>query len=470
MKILIAEDDNVTRFVLATTLEKLGHEVVAAENCLMALEAFQKDYFPVLIADWMMPGMDGLMLCREIRKLASENYTYIVMLTSLEGKANHLEAMDAGVDDFMTKPFDTDQLKSRIHVAERIIGLQRRVAEGVRELREKSEQMEEELQMAQELQRALLPQKFPSFPRGTSPTESAIKFSSFYCPKAAVSGDFFTVNHISDTTVAVFIADVMGHGVRAGLITAMISALVEKFSEVAADPAEMLTRINRSLLTILRHSESTLFVTGFYLVADIAGSQILYANAGHPEPFLLNRLRGELQSMSANGRGGPPLGLFDDAGYGNCECPMSPDDFIMLFTDGLFEVQAADEQMYSRERLENAVRNRVSLPSAKILTELLGEIREFSKHNEFTDDVCLLGVDVKRYEHRIANKDSISERAQRTTAVKPRGRAGNCESCYSQSLFFLEPSARAPVIRSEARAQVIVLAESSPPTTPASTH
>ena len=221
-----------------------------------------------------------------------ENYTYIVLLTSLEGKANYLEAMAAGADDFMTKPFDADQLTGRVHVAERIIGLQRRVAEGARQLREKNEQMEKDLKMAHELQMALLPQHFPSIPRGAPPTESAIKFSSFYYPMAAVSGDFFTVNRLSDTAVAVFIADVMGHGVRAGLIHRHGRALVEKFSAAAADPAEMLTKINRSLFAILKNTDSTLFVTGFYLVADAARSPILYANAGHPEPLLLHRTPG----------------------------------------------------------------------------------------------------------------------------------------------------------------------------------
>ena len=396
MKILIAEDDNVSRLVLASTLKKQGHEVVAAENGLKALEAFQKDYFPVLILDWLMPEMDGLALCRQVRKLLRENYTYIVLLTSLEGKSNYLEAMDAGADDFMTKPFDADQLTGRIHVAERIISLQRRVAEAARELREKNEQMEKDLKMAHELQMALLPQQFPSIPRGAPPTESAIKFSSFYYPMAAVSGDFFTVNRLSDTAVAVFIADVMGHGVRAGLITTMISALVEKFSAAAADPAVMLTKINRSLRAILKNTDSTLFVTGFYLVADAARSRILYANAGHPEPLLLHRLRGELESISSNGGSGPPLGLFDDAQYRTCECPMAVDDFIMLFTDGLFEVEAPDDKIYSRERLVAAVRERVRLPSAKMLAELFGEIRQFSKRTEFSDDVCLVGMDVTR--------------------------------------------------------------------------
>ena len=396
MKILIAEDDIVSRLVLAATLKKLGHEVVAAENGLKALEAFQKEDFPVLISDWLMPVMDGPGLCREVRKLPRENYTYIVLLTALKGKSNYLEAMDAGADDFMTKPFDADQLTGRIHVAERIIALQRRVAEAVWELRQKNQQMEEELKMARELQLALLPQQFPSLPHGVPPTESAIKFSSFYYPMAAVSGDFFTVNRLSDTAVAVFIADVMGHGVRAGLITTMISALVEKFSDAAADPAEMLTKINRSLCAILKHTDSSLFVTGFYLIADTALSRILYANAGHPEPFLVHRLRGEIKSLSAHSSGGPPLGMFDDALYRTCQCSMAVDDFIMLFTDGLFEVEAPDEKMYSRELLMAAVRERVSLPSAKLITELFGEIRQFSKRTDFSDDVCLVGMDVTR--------------------------------------------------------------------------
>jgi serine phosphatase RsbU (regulator of sigma subunit) len=396
LKILIADDDDVSRIILASALQKLGCEVVAAENGLKALEAFRTDDFSVLISDWLMPGMDGPALCREVRKVPRENYTYIVLLTSLDGKANYLVAMDAGADDFMTKPFDSEQLKGRIQVAERIIGLQRRVAEGARELREKNEQMEEDLKMAGELQMSLLPQEFPTMPCGVLPAESAISFSSFYYPMGAVSGDFFTVNRLSDTTVAVFIADVMGHGIRAALITAMVSVLVEKFSAAAANPAAMLTKMNRSLLTILKHVEGALFVTGFYLVVDTARSRILFANAAHPDPLLLHRLRGNLESISAKGNGGPPLGLLNDAQYQNCECPLAEDDFIMLFTDGLFEVAAPGDDIYSRERLMAAVRKRVSLPSARMLTELLGEIRQFSKGIEFSDDVCLVTMDIKR--------------------------------------------------------------------------
>ena len=115
--------------VLEASLKKRGHEVVAVENGLLAWKAFQKEYFPVMISDWMMPEMDGLALFRNIRKLPRDNYTYLVLLTALEGKTNYLEAMEAGADDFITKPFDADQLTARIQVADRILGLHRHVTQ-----------------------------------------------------------------------------------------------------------------------------------------------------------------------------------------------------------------------------------------------------------------------------------------------------------------------------------------------------
>jgi sigma-B regulation protein RsbU (phosphoserine phosphatase) len=210
--------------------------------------------------------------------------------------------------------------------------LELRVAERTRELCERNEQIEEDLKMAREMQMALLPQQFPSIPHGVAPTESALKFLSFYYPKGSVSGDFYSVNRRSDTEVDVFIADVMGHGVRAGLITAMMRALVEKFSATSADPAEMLNRINHSLFGILKHTGITLFATGFYLIADVRRSRILYANAGHPKPLLLHRSRGQLEQMSSNGGVGPALGLFENVEYRAFEVPMEVNDFLMLFT------------------------------------------------------------------------------------------------------------------------------------------
>ncbi len=129
MKILIAEDDNISRLVLEAKLKNQGHDVTSVDNGQRAWKEIEKDYFPVLIVDWMMPVLNGLALCRQIRKVQRNQYTYVILLTAKEGKASYLEAMKAGVDDFMTKPCDDEQLVTRIHVADRILGLRQQVTQ-----------------------------------------------------------------------------------------------------------------------------------------------------------------------------------------------------------------------------------------------------------------------------------------------------------------------------------------------------
>ncbi len=123
MKILIAEDDMTSRLVLGATLKKLGHEVTATNDGQQAWDAMDREHFPLLISDWMMPDVDGLELCRRIRAAHRSEYTYIVLLTALGGKSSYLDGMDAGADDFITKPFDEDTLVARLRVAERILAL-----------------------------------------------------------------------------------------------------------------------------------------------------------------------------------------------------------------------------------------------------------------------------------------------------------------------------------------------------------
>ncbi len=124
MKILIAEDDRDSRELLCWILEKLGNQVVATENGKEAWEVFRRGCFRLVISDVLMPEIDGLELCRRVRKHKQSKYTYVIIITALIGKKDYLEGMEAGADDFVTKPFDPDELKARLRVAERIISFQ----------------------------------------------------------------------------------------------------------------------------------------------------------------------------------------------------------------------------------------------------------------------------------------------------------------------------------------------------------
>jgi len=124
MKILIAEDDKDSRELLSWLLQKLGYQVVATENGAEAWEAYRRGRFRLVISDLLMPDIDGLELVRRIRAQKQAKYTYIILVTALIGKKDYLEGMEAGADDFVTKPFDPDELKARLRVAERIISFQ----------------------------------------------------------------------------------------------------------------------------------------------------------------------------------------------------------------------------------------------------------------------------------------------------------------------------------------------------------
>jgi DNA-binding response OmpR family regulator len=122
VKILAVEDDAVARTVLHKALARLGHEVVLAEDGEAAWARVQEDPVRVIVSDWMMPGIDGLELCRRVRSRVGMDYVYFVLLTARDATAeNQSAAADAGVDDFLTKPLDLSELWTRLRVAERIL-------------------------------------------------------------------------------------------------------------------------------------------------------------------------------------------------------------------------------------------------------------------------------------------------------------------------------------------------------------
>jgi sigma-B regulation protein RsbU (phosphoserine phosphatase) len=264
-----------------------------------------------------------------------------------------------------------------------------------RELREKNEALEQDLEMARELQQAMLPHRYPRFPHHASKEESTVRFYHFYQPSMSVSGDFFEVLKLSDTTVGIFICDVMGHGVRAALVASTVSALVGQLRDYLGDPGELLSRLNRALRSTLEFSEVPLFASAFYLLADLEKGEMRYANAGHPNPLRIHCARDRSETYFLNGsKHGPALGLFDDAVYANNECELSPQDTLLLFTDGLFEVEGPDGDIYDYRRLLEAVNRRRGLPAFQLCQEVIEEVERFSEGKHFSDDVCLVAMEV----------------------------------------------------------------------------
>lgn len=135
-RVLVVEDDRVTRAQLAFLLQRAGYEVATAENGQAAIERIGEGWFPLVLTDWSMPEMDGPTLCHRIRNRGQDLYTYVIMLTGRCEKNDLMQGLDAGVDDYITKPFDADELLARLRVGHRILGLHMRMRETERRLRD----------------------------------------------------------------------------------------------------------------------------------------------------------------------------------------------------------------------------------------------------------------------------------------------------------------------------------------------
>ena len=137
MKVLVAEDQPVSRHILVANLRKWGYDVTAVEDGTRAWEALQAEEAPPLaILDWLMPGMDGIDVCRQIRQSPRTRPIYLILLTARRGQEDKIQGLQAGADDYITKPFNREELRARVQVGIRVLELQGALAQRVRELEE----------------------------------------------------------------------------------------------------------------------------------------------------------------------------------------------------------------------------------------------------------------------------------------------------------------------------------------------
>jgi sigma-B regulation protein RsbU (phosphoserine phosphatase) len=260
------------------------------------------------------------------------------------------------------------------------------------ELQRRSAEMETDLLMARQVQEAFLNRPTPVFPRGAAPAASALRFAHRYVPTATLGGDFFAIIQLSDTKCGVLVCDVMGHGVRAGLLTALIRGVVEEMGARAADPVHVLAEINHSLMPIVEHTGQPVFATAFFGVIDTAARTLVYGNAGHP-PQLVLHAGSEVITRLAPPDPEPATGLLAGFPYTRRECEFQPGDLFLGYTDGVLESTDAGGRMFGEEQLCAVIRAARGRPGAAICDRLLQELQGYSGRSGFDDDVCLVAIE-----------------------------------------------------------------------------
>src|SRR3954469_5712218 len=223
MRILVAEDERITRTSLLRQLESWGHEVAAAEDGQVAWELFTQTPFDLILTDWEMPNLSGLELIERVRKTPAATYTYVIMLTSRSDKSDLVRGIEAGADDFVAKPFDREELRVRLLAGVRIVNLERALHAQNEELRLAGERIRHGLQAAARVQRAMLPKQNVLTPH--------VRTAWTYVPTDELAGDAIGLHLIDERYLVSYVLDVSGHGVPAALLSVTAMRALEPLPE-----------------------------------------------------------------------------------------------------------------------------------------------------------------------------------------------------------------------------------------------
>ena len=371
MRVLLAEDSAASRFLLRRAVEELGHDCVVAEDGEQAWGIFREGGVEVVISDWIMPGIDGDELCRRIRADDAAPYTYFVMLTSLEDKEHVLRGMQAGVDDYLTKPLDRNDLKARLIAASRVTALHQQILEQQRELNS-------EVAMAAGIQRGLLP--------AAPPTVPGAGVSGWCLPAANVGGDYYDLLLDAEGRLTLLIADVAGHSIGSALLMAMARSVLRREASQGAGPAAVLDATNRAMYSDLVNAG--LFITIFCARYTPADGVLVYANAGHNPPFVL-RGGGSVEQLDADGAA---VGFLPDVAFEERECALAPGEALLLYTDGVVEAPDGAGEQFGEERLAERATAARGESAEQLVAAIVAAVDGYTGGGNQHDDVTLVAL------------------------------------------------------------------------------
>ncbi len=243
----------------------------------------------------------------------------------------------------------------------------------------KSERMEQELQLAREIQTTFLPDNLPELPGW----DIGVRWQ----PARQVGGDFYDILILVDDQIGFVIADVADKGMPAALYMTLIRTLIRAASRDLISPAAVLKQVNELLIPDSKHG---MFVTVFYCVFSLKTGKLVYANAGHNPPVVIRQNKqDELVELT---RTTIALGIFEEIVVGERELIINPGDLILLYTDGVTEAFSAKDELYSTKRLFDLLENYNMISSADLLDRILDSVNEFITGVDLSDDVTLAAI------------------------------------------------------------------------------
>lgn len=373
-QILIIDDDPTVHLMLTRMLEKQGYQVIVASNGEEGVAQALASHPALIICDWMMPRLNGLEVCRRIKAEPTLSTTFFILLTSLGSVADRVKGLDAGADDFISKPIEQNELKARVRAGLRLHQLSHA-------LQTQKQILEAELAEAAEYVQSLLP------PAMNEP----LAINARFIPSRRLGGDCFDYYWLDPDYLAIYLLDTAGHGLRATLPSISVLNLLRSRALPNLNyyqPSDVLSALNDTFqMTYQNHK----YFTIWYGVYNRVNRQLIYASAGHPPAVLLSGNPTTTTPVRLLKTLGMPVGMFPDAEYVNSFCNIEEFSTLYIFSDGVYEIRQPNGTIWGLdafiELLKDCQNTRVCN-----LDQILNYLAALNAKDAFDDDLSILQI------------------------------------------------------------------------------
>ncbi len=374
-QILIIDDDPAIQILLKRTLHSQGYDVSVASNGEDGLEQARKLRPGLVICDWNMPRMNGLQVCRQVKATAELSTTIFILLTARNSLEDRVEGLDAGADDFLSKPIEMAELQARVRS-----GL--RLHQASRDLQLQKQLLEAELAEAAEYVRSILPDQM---------TDPPVLIDSRFIPSRQLGGDGFDYYWLDSEHLALYLLDASGHGLRAALPTLQVLNLLRSRALPKINyyqPSDVLRGLNETFQMTQRNDK---YFTIWYGVYNRVTRQLVYSSAGHPPAILASKLSDSSIQVKRLKTPSLPAGMFPDADYIDEYCDIVAPSTLYIFSDGIYEINQSDGTIWGLEPFVTLLAE-CRGKSTHNLDRVLQAIKAVNPKDYFDDDLSLLEI------------------------------------------------------------------------------
>lgn len=374
--ILLVDDYEVNLDLLEAYLDLSGIplEIYKAHDGKEAYAMIEQYTLDLILLDVMLPDTSGYEICRWVKDHKSYQNIPIIMITALNDKQDMLKGLQAGADEFLTKPVDSHELILRVKNLLKMKSI-------TNDLDDKYMQLHRELMIATELQKSFLPHNIPQY--------DTVHIDVLYKPSSFIGGDFYDFIEIDERHLGVLICDVKGHGVASAMITATIKFQIYDLQKQYLFPASFLEQLNNRLEQFFRSTENDYFVTAFYGVLDLENRAFLFSNAGHSAPGLYSS--NSLHLLDTDD--GLPLGILPDMFYEQKQIQLNVGDELFLYTDGIFELPLCGKAPKQCSGIQELFADERTVTILQ-LRQLKEQITELVSKEQIADDINYISIEL----------------------------------------------------------------------------